>query len=142
MNILVRKILKSGLRLMRLAVRKVKESEMRPYQLPLSKLIWRCENRHHLSTGRSETLCPYCESAMMFRHSKIVTTIGPVRDDQAWKCPQCFHTAHFGIPLTREVALKEIEVRGNPTLMRPSERPDEDGDAIVTERLRRLGYIE
>ena len=142
MNKFVRKILKSGLSLMRWAVRKVKESESRPYQLPLSELIFRAVNRHRLATGRSFTVCPYCEKHMMFRHSKIVTTVGPVRDDQAWKCPRCFHTAHFGIPMTRELALAEIEARGNPTLMRPSERPDEDGDEIVKERLRRLGYIE
>lgn len=142
MNKFVRKILKSGLSLMRWAVRKVKESETRPYQLPLSELIFRAENRHALATGRSFTPCPYCEKHMMFRHSKIVTTVGPVRDDQAWKCPLCYHTAHFGIPMTLFLALAEIEVRGNPTLMRPSERPDEDGDEIVKERLRRLGYIE
>ena len=142
MNSIVRKILKSGLRLMRWAVRKFKESETRPYTLPLSTLIFRAENRHRLALGIAFTKCPYCGSHMMFRHSKIVTTIGPVRDDQAWKCTRCYHTAHFGIPMTRELALAEIEVRGNPTLMRPSERPDEDGLDIVNERLRRLGYIE
>lgn len=142
MNKFVRKILSSGLRLMRWAVRKVKESETSPYQLPLSELIFRAENRQKLATGKMRTLCPFCETRMMFRHSKIVTTVGPVRDDQAWKCNRCFHTAHFGIPMTRELALAEIEVRGNPTLMRPSERPDEDGDEMVKERLRRLGYIE
>jgi hypothetical protein len=44
--------------------------------------------------------------------------------------------------MTRDMALAEIDVRGSPTLMRPSERPDEDGNAEVEERLRRLGYIE
>lgn len=141
MNEFVRKILKSGLSLMRWAVRKVKESETKPYQVSLARLIQMAENRFEEVTGLWPA-CPYCESSMNFRHSKIVVTVGPVRDDQAWKCPRCCHTAHFGIPMTRELALAEIEVRGNPTLMRPSERPDEDGDEMVKERLRRLGYIE
>jgi hypothetical protein len=142
MNVIVRKILKSGLRLMRWAVRKVKESETRPYQIELSELILRARKRWKNATAMRYPECPYCEAPMLFRHSKIVITVGPVRDDQGWKCLSCFHTAHFGIPMTREDALTEIDLRGSPTLMRPSERPDEDGLDVVTERLRRLGYIE
>lgn len=79
---------------------------------------------------------------MAFRHSKIVVGLGPVRDDMGFKCTWCFHTAHFGIPITEAEAREAIELRGGPVLTRPSERPDEDGDEMVKERLRRLGYIE
>jgi hypothetical protein len=131
------------LRLYRWAVRKVKASEYSDYKLPLDELITRAERTFkrvsHLS-GLPK--CPYCDSLMMFRHSSIVVFAGPVRDDMGFKCPWCYHTAHFGIPITREEALEEMDLRGGPTLTRPSIRPDEDGLEIVEERLRRLGYIE
>ena len=135
-------ILRPFVRLVRWIIRKAKASETRPYQIELAELILRAEKRFRERAMRDLPRCPYCGFLMMFRHSKIVTTVGPVRDYQAWKCRVCFHTAHFGIPMTLDEALAEIELRGSPTLMRPSERPDEDGLDVVTERLRRLGYIE
>lgn len=143
----VKEIIKSvasyTVRFVRWIIRKVKASEVRPYLLPLKTLIQETELRFMEGTGmKTLPRCPFCEKLMMFRHSKIVTSVGPVRDDMVFKCVSCFHTAHFGIPMTREDALTSINVRGGPTLMRPSERPDEDGLDVVTERLRRLGYLE
>lgn len=136
----IKSVLRAGVRFVRWGIRKMKESEVRPYRISLKVLIRLCEIRKKDREG--VPICPYCDTEMMFRHSKIVTTVGPVRDDQVWKCTSCYHTAHFGIPMTRVKALDEIQLRGSPTLMRPSERPDEDGLKVVTERLRRLGYIE
>ena len=116
------------------------------YKVPLLDLIQRAEVRfERVTKGVIEfrrPVCPYCDRRMMFRHSEIVVGRGPVRDDQVWKCTRCYHTAHFGLPITRGEALEEIDLRGGPTLMRPSRRSDEDGLEVVTERLRRLGYIE
>lgn len=120
----------------------IKASEFTAYKVPLEDLINRARARYEKATHREFPKCPYCDSLMMFRHSTVVVDIGPVRDDMGFKCPRCFHTAHFGIPITRAEALEEIDLRGGPTLTRPSIRPDEDGLDIVKVRLRRLGYIE
>ena len=116
------------------------------YKVPLHTLIHRAEMRFVRFNG-TYPLCPMdfakgTEVAMDFRHSEVVVGRGPVRADQTWKCTNCFHTAHFGLPITESEALEEIDLRGGPTLMRPSRRPDEDGLDVVTERLRRLGYVE
>jgi hypothetical protein len=139
---IVKSVLRGMVGAVRWVIRKFKESESSSYKLTLKELIDRAETRFFDATGMRAPLCPYTGDEMMFRHSKVVTTVGPVRDDQGWKCTSCFHTAHFGIPMYRDKAEREIHFRGGQTLMRPSDRPDEDGDAIVRERLRRLGYLE
>ncbi|MHC4573384.1 MAG: hypothetical protein ACYS76_04520 [Planctomycetota bacterium] len=136
-------ILRSSLKLVRWATRKVKASEYQAYKLPLPELIARTEARFIDNSGLGELpKCPYSGHVMALRHSKIVVGLGPVRDDMGFKCVWCYHTAHFGIPITRAEALEAIDLRGGPTLTRPSERPDEDGDEAVKERLRKLGYVE
>ncbi len=140
----IMEILRGSVRFVRWVIRLAKKSESSERQLPLNTLIQLAELRW-TEANDSEMIkpsCPYCQNPMMFRHSKLVVDVGPVRDDQGWKCTHCFHTAHFGIPMTREAAVDEINLRGGQTLMRPSDRPDEDGDEMVKARLRRLGYIE
>jgi len=107
----------------------------------LLKLI---EKEEQLKQAHEGTpVCPYCAGKMMFRHSKLAGGNGaPLRDDQAWKCPCCKHTAHFGIPVTRgEFDEMKLE-RGGLFLSRPSFRLGERGDAEVRKRLRDLGYLE
>lgn len=95
--------------------------------------------------------CPHCGHLMEFRHSEVhgggiareVSKGCPIRDDQIWKCLNCFHTAHFGIPLTKKQASEELALRGgSPFLLRPSERQDEVGRKEVMKRLKELGYID
>ncbi len=125
---------------------KMRGTQYSEYSVPLEELIHRAEARFIRFNG-AFPLCPMdhakgADYMMDFRHSEVVVGRGPVRDDQTWKCTFCFHTAHFGLPITREEALEDMDLRGGPTLMRPSRRPDEDGLDVVTERLRRLGYVE
>ena len=108
-----------------------------PYLLSLEELIARAESRMKLIPS-----CPYCQNEMKFRHSVIVVDVFPIRDDVGYKCIKCFHTAHFGNPMTREDALEEIRLRGSKYLTRPTYRTDERDLEIVKERLRKLGYIE
>ncbi len=136
---LVRKILVWGRDRMR-------ATQFSEYKVPLAELIQRAEARFIRFNG-AFPLCPMdhakgTDYVMDFRHSDIVVGRGPVRDDQGWKCTNCFHLVQFGLPITEAEALEDIDLRGGPTLMRPSRRPDEDRLDVVTERLRRLGYVE
>lgn len=110
----------------------------------LASLIQRAEKRM-----RIKPKCSYCGTVMWFRHSAISgggfggTPRGsPIRDDQGWKCPECFHTAHFGIPLTREEGLQEVRLRRGVYLTRPTFRRDEGYRRDVRKRLRELGYLD
>ncbi len=84
---------------------------------------------------------PYCGTPVLFRFSHLAGG-HPVRDDQAWKCPNCFHTTHFGIPMTREEYEREKRLRGGEYLLEPDYREDEKYMAQVRRRLRELGYLE
>lgn len=121
-------------------IRRYRDKKFRgtPYKLPLEELIARTVDRCIVK----KPTCPHCNTLMSFRHSVIVVDVFPIRDDIAFKCTHCFHTCHFGIPMTREAALEEIRLRGSPFLTRPTIRSDERDMEIVKERLRRLGYIE
>ena len=110
----------------------------KPYLLPLEDLIKLSESRMKV-----KPTCTQCGTEMTFRHSDLVVHVTPVRDDVMYKCTNCFHTIHFGNPLTREEALEEIRLRGNSRfLSRPTKRPDERDLEVIQERLRKLGYIE
>ena len=124
------------------------------YKIPLNELIRRSITRFNEKTGNLFPFCPQCyvqacrygkkdhNTIMNFRRSKISLAV-PVRDDMFFKCPSCFHTVHFGIPLSREEAEKEIELRGNnPWILSPTYRFDERDKKEILERLERLGYIE
>lgn len=121
-------------------IRKYRDMKSRgsPYKLPLQELIDRSVARCVIQ----KPVCPHCGNPMEFRHSKIVVEVFPVRNDIGYKCTNCYHTCHFGIPMTQEDALKEIDLRGSPYLTRPTYRSDERDMEIVKERLRKLGYIE
>lgn len=109
-----------------------------PYLIPLEELIAKCEARMKVKPK-----CPQCESLMYFRHSSIVYKVFPIRDDTTYKCIKCFHTIHFGNPMTREDALEEVRLRGGSKyLSRPTMRNDERDNEIIKDRLRKLGYIE
>jgi hypothetical protein len=103
-------------------------------KLPLKELIARSEKRM-----RIKPVCPHCNTEMKFRASQVVE--GNVsRDDIAYKCPNCFHTAHFGIPITGEEVRNEIDLRGSHQLLRPTAfKLDEDEE--IKKRLRDLGYL-
>lgn len=100
----------------------------------LSLLIKRCIKRMKITP-----LCQFCDLPMMFRYSTI--SWPPLRDDQVWKCIKCFHTVHFGIPLTKKEYVREFALRGGRHLIRPSYRSDERNKKEVLERLRALGYM-
>lgn len=102
----------------------------------LDYLIRRCENRM-----RIQPQCAYCKESMMFRRSIIVNSV-PVRDDQLWKCPRCFHTTGFGLPISKREYDEEYKLRGGVYLMTPTFRKGEQVDSRVLERLRALGYID
>jgi len=79
---------------------------------------------------------------MMFRFSNLSRFGWPLREDQCWKCPHCFYTATFGIPLTREEWHDEFKLRKGHILLRPDLREDERCRKKVLERLRNLGYLD
>lgn len=117
------------------------EEEGRKPHGRLDVLIQRCEDRKRQYHGLPK--CPYCGTQMMFRHSALAGGSGaPIRDDQGWKCVACFHTAHFGIPLTRDEYEDEYQLRGGRFLTRPTYRLDERGRDEVMKRLRALGYLD
>lgn len=95
-----------------------------------------------ISRMKIQPNCPYCGSEMMFRNSSIVGTAGPIRDDIGMKCPNCFHTAHFGVPISRQEYEEEIKLRGGQWLLRPTYRLDERSRTDVKERLKALGYLD
>ena len=84
--------------------------------------------------------CPFCNSEMKFRHSNIY--FPPYRDDITFKCPKCFHTAHFGIPITKKVYESEYKLRQGNYFMRPTYNRAERSKEIIKERLKDLGYLE
>ena len=93
-------------------------------------------------------ICHYDGTTMMLRRSSIDGGgIGspkgtPIRDDQTWKCPTCYHTEHFGIPMTRQDALKEVKLRNGRFLLMPILNPNERHKKDVRERLKQLGYLD
>lgn len=107
------------------------------YAVSVHVLIKRAENRMVLKYTPN---CPFCTHEMMFRFSHIVPII-PIRDDQVWKCPCCYHTTHFGIPMTKEAYQEEFNLRRGQYLMNPTARLSERKDQEVIERLRALGYL-
>jgi len=115
-----------------------------PYRIPLEELIQRSIDRMIVKDPR----CPHCDGYMMFRHSTIKGGgIGlkdgtPIRDDITFKCVRCFNLNHFGIPITKSVALKDLWLRNGNTIMRPTVRHDETKKIEVLKRLKALGYIE
>lgn len=120
------------------------------YQIPLPELIRRAEARNKdRRMGPYPPICPHCKGSMMLRGSVIAgggfagaPRGSPIRDDQQWKCPKCFHTCHFGIPISREEAEEEVRLRGGTIISRPTFRRDEGARKEVRERLRALGYID
>lgn len=117
--------------------------EYKPYNAPLDILI-----KRSLSRMIVKPICPFCNRFMKFRFSRISggginLPIGsPIRDDIGFKCIHCFHTCHFGIPITRKLALEEIKLRNGNFINRPSKRTDETYKKEVRERLKALGYID
>jgi len=85
--------------------------------------------------------CPYCENTMFFRDSRIWAGF-PYRDDQSYKCTFCFHTCHFGIPITKKEFETELKLRGSPYLLRPDFNPSERTNKETIKRLKALGYLE
>lgn len=110
----------------------------------LKMLIHRAEKRKGI-----RPICRHCGETMRFRNSTIQgggfgrTLPGsPVRDDQTWKCPNCFSLAFFGIPITKQVAKEELKLRKGRVLFMPSVRGDEATRRDIRERLKSLGYID
>jgi len=102
----------------------------------LDFLIERCINRMKVKPK-----CPYCGTVIMFRRS-VITKDVPIRDDQTWKCSNCFHTAHFGVPITKQEYEEEFRLRNGRYLLTPTYRQDEKHRQDVLERLKQLGYLE
>lgn len=109
--------------------------ENTPYR-NLHLLVKRAENRMKLKPK-----CPFCGSVMRFRRSHVVKAV-PYRDDQVWKCTVCFHTSHFGLPISRETYVEEVKLRHGEYLLTPTYRRDERVRKEVLKRLRELGYFE
>lgn len=115
------------------------------YKLPFNELIDRC-----LSRVPKIPFCPICYLTdklyipMKFRRSHIAGGKGfPYRDDTAFKCVECYHTLHIGVPISKKTALKEIELRGgSPYLSSPSFRVDEREKEEIRKRLLHLGYFD
>lgn len=109
----------------------------RPYK-NLASLIERSMSRLKINAR-----CPYCGTEMMFRTSHLVGPGNqPARDDIGLKCPYCFHTAHFGVPITKKEYEEELRLRGGAYLLHPAYRLDERRREDVKRRLRALGYLE
>jgi len=131
-------------KLVRLFLKSYSESKITPYS-DLDYLIQRAKERM-----RIKPVCPFCSNEILFRHSTIAggnliprTPKGsPIRDDQYWKCPNCFHTSHFGLPMSRRDALIEMKLRGGSDLLYPTCRSDEREREDVKKRLRALGYLD
>lgn len=111
----------------------------------LSLLLRRARNRMKI-----KPVCPFCPTEMRLRGSIIrgggydnTPSGSPIRDDQNWKCTNCFHTAIFGLPLTREQARQEVKLRGGSVVLCwPHVRLSESHRKDVRERLRALGYLD
>lgn len=108
----------------------------RPYRVSLDLLIVRAEERMVITPK-----CPFCGKTMLLRRSTIVKAV-PIRDDQGYKCRRCKHTAHFGIPITRELYDEEYRLRGGRQLLVPTYRKDERSNKAVLQRLYELGYVD
>jgi hypothetical protein len=114
-------------------------------KISLKELIFRAESRLKLIS--ESVYCPMCfldtgeRVPMMFRTSHVVDG-SPCRDDQAYKCRKCFHTVHFGIPITRELVLEEIDLRGSHQILQPSAFKLPKTDPEIEERLKALGYLD
>jgi len=128
--------LKNLLDKIRLVILGIEAKEMRTPYKHLDMLIQRAEERMKI-----KPICPYCGAKMKFRFSHIVGKF-PIRDDQTWKCPRCFHTAHFGIPMTRKEYEEEFKLRRGEYLLKPDYREDEKYRKDVLKRLKELGYLE
>jgi len=102
-------------------------------------LIQRC-----IDLMRVDPVCPYCDTPMQFRESNLAGR-NPVRNDIAYKCPNCFHTAHFGIPITSKQFAKELDLRQGVYLMThdvPFGVFSREDRKKILERLEALGYLE
>jgi len=77
---------------------------------------------------------------MIFKRSAIVKDV-PIRDDQTWKCPNCFHTTHFRVPITEKEYNEEYKLRKGRYLSTPSFREDEKYRADIIKKLKQLGYL-
>jgi len=104
-------------------------------------LIERAIERH-MEKAKITPFCPFCRSQMKFRFSNLSRYGWPLREDQCWKCPYCYFTATFGIPLTRQEWQTEYNLRKGHILMRPDLREDEKHKKEVIARLKALGYLD
>jgi len=108
------------------------------------------KNSHKELTGRSQhrlisklksrPVCPFCHNEMHWRYSVVRSEKGgfPYRDDQWWKCINCYAVQIFGVPISREEYYREIEDRGGQILM-----PDKlQQDHQMYKYLKSLGYID
>lgn len=96
-------------------------------------MVERQEKVFFEKTGMKFPKCPICDTPMKFRWSKIYQR--PGRNDQFWKCSNCFNVQVFGLPITEKEYQKEFELRGNNEFFGPDTRPD------LVKRLEELGYL-
>lgn len=108
------------------------------HRISLKRLISRAENRFIAKTHLNPK-CPFCGNHLIFRWSSLQ---GPyeLREDQKWKCANCFFTCNFGLPLTKEEFKTEKFLRGGTLLSYPTARLDERTKEMKA-RLRELGYL-
>lgn len=107
-------------------------------KIPIEILIEKTINRMKIIP-----LCPYDKVKMMFRCSQIIG-VNPIRDDITFKCPKCFFTAHFGIPISKEAYEKELELRQSKILMQPNysfNYLSKEDEKKILARLKALGYL-
>jgi len=114
----------------------------RPYAISVHQLIKDSEQHFWSHVGFQSPSCPICAEKLMFRSSNLSRDATfSFREDQCWKCPKCFITLNFGVPMTKEEWRKALARRGGYLLMRPDIRESERGQKEVLERLRALGYL-
>ena len=134
-------------------LKRIIEKNLRSETIPyadLDRLIRRAEERYQrISRGVFPPICSHCDHAMELRHSNIAgggfsgCPVGsPIRDDQGYKCTNCYHTCHFGLPISKREAQQEIRLRGGTKISRPSQRRDEAGREDIKKRLKELGYFD
>jgi len=104
----------------------------------IKRAIMRFQERSKLDYPK----CPFCGKEMKFRFSNLSRYGWPIREDQCWKCPNCYYTCTFGIPITRKEWDEEFKLRKGHVILRPDLREDEKWQKTVLEHLKKFGYLD
>lgn len=85
-----------------------------------------------------EKKCPFCSTQMEIRRTWLRTA--PYARRVMVKCPGCFNLQLFGLPLSKEEFLKQLEESNGHHLIDIVTSSGEDIE--IQRRLESLGYIE